>query len=66
MCIQMTHDYNDTLIINLNIVSPIEDNNIFIGNQAGARHILSDRLIIDAYPRADQATEITNAIIYGI
>jgi len=30
MCIQMTHDYNDTLIINLNIVSPIEDNNIFI------------------------------------
>ena len=30
MCIQMTHDYNHTMIVNLSLVSPIEDDNIFI------------------------------------
>lgn len=30
MCIQMTPDYNDTMIVNLSLVSHDEDDNIFI------------------------------------
>jgi len=30
MCIQMTHDYNHTMIVNFSIVSPDEDDNIFV------------------------------------
>jgi len=30
MCIQMTHDYNHTMIVNLSLVLQDEDDNIFI------------------------------------
>jgi len=40
--------------------------NVCIGNYAGAYNTLGDRLIIDNQSRGNAATEITNAILYGI
>jgi len=40
--------------------------NVFIGNLAGAYCTLSNRLVIDNQNRTNEATEITNALIYGV
>jgi hypothetical protein len=43
-----------------------ESNNIFLGYRSGMWHKLGSRLIIDAFSRASQAVEITDAIVYGV
>ena len=40
--------------------------NIAIGHYAGSKHTGSSTLIIDNQQRADVATELTNAILYGV
>ncbi len=42
------------------------NSNIILGHSAGDKHTGSNTLIVDNQSRADIATEITNAILYGV